>query len=64
MMGERFCKMWEYYLASCEVAFRDRGYMVFQMQMVRNPAIASLTRDYIYEWEQAHTGKDLKIINA
>jgi cyclopropane-fatty-acyl-phospholipid synthase len=48
MMGERFCKMWEYYLASCEVAFRHRGYMVFQIQMTRDPTIASLTRDYIY----------------
>jgi cyclopropane-fatty-acyl-phospholipid synthase len=54
MMGERFCKMWEFYLASCEVAFRERGYMVFQIQMVRNPAVAQLTREYIYEWENAH----------
>lgn len=64
MMGERFCKMWEFYLSSCEVAFRDRGYMVFQIQMVKNPEIAPLTRDYIYEWEQTHEGKDLKIMNA
>lgn len=50
--GKHFLHMWEYYLASCEVAFRKRGYMVFQIQMVKNPDSASLTRDYIYEKER------------
>lgn len=48
LWGERFFRMWEFYLASCEVAFRNCGYMVFQIQMVRNPALAPLTRDYQY----------------
>lgn len=47
--GERFLRMWDFYLASCEVAFRKRGYMVFQIQMMHNPALAPLTRDYISE---------------
>lgn len=51
--GERFYRMWEFYLASCEVAFRKRKFMVFQIQMVRNPELASLTRDYIQEEENA-----------
>ncbi len=51
--GERFYRMWEFYLASCEVAFRKRGFMVFQIQMVRNPDSACLTRDYIGKEEQA-----------
>tara|TARA_R110002095_G_scaffold215051_1_gene208357 strand:+ start:286 stop:1533 length:1248 start_codon:yes stop_codon:yes gene_type:complete len=54
MMGERFCRMWEFYLACCEVAFRQKGYMVFQIQMVKNIETASLTRDYIAEWESKH----------
>jgi cyclopropane-fatty-acyl-phospholipid synthase len=29
MLGERFCRMWEFYLAGCEIAFRLRGYTVF-----------------------------------
>jgi cyclopropane-fatty-acyl-phospholipid synthase len=51
--GDRFFRMWEFYLASCEVAFRRRGFMVFQIQMMRNPTYASLTRDYIMEEEEA-----------
>jgi cyclopropane-fatty-acyl-phospholipid synthase len=50
--GEQFFRMWEFYLASCEVAFRKGGYMVFQIQMVRNPEYASLTRNYIEEEEK------------
>ncbi|HUX78785.1 MAG TPA: cyclopropane-fatty-acyl-phospholipid synthase family protein [Alphaproteobacteria bacterium] len=50
--GIRFCRMWEFYLASCEVAFRNRGFMVFQIQMVRNATLAPLTRDYIEEEEE------------
>lgn len=53
--GERFFRMWNFYLAACEVAFRKRGFMVFQIQMMRNPELAPLTRDYISEVEQAYT---------
>jgi len=48
--GEKFFRMWDFYLASCEVAFRKRGYMVFQIQMMRNSELAPFTRDYI--WKQ------------
>lgn len=50
--GEKFFRMWDFYLASCEVAFRKRGYMVFQIQMMRNTALAPLTRDYIGDEEE------------
>lgn len=49
--GEKFFRMWDFYLASCEVAFRKRGYMVFQIQMMRNPELAPLTRNYIGQEE-------------
>ena len=49
--GERFYRMWEFYLASCEVAFHKRGFMVFQIQMVKRNELAPLTRDYIQEEE-------------
>jgi len=55
--GPHFLRMWEYYLASCEVAFRKRGFMVFQLQMVRDPAYAPLTRDYIREDERKFKGR-------
>ena len=34
---ERFCRMWEFYLAGCEVAFRYMNQMVFQIQLARTP---------------------------
>ena len=51
--GERFYRMWEFYLASCEAAFRARGFMVFQIQMFKNPQLAPLTRDYIQQEEES-----------
>ncbi len=50
--GDRFFRMWDFYLASCEVAFRKKGYMVFQIQMMKNPELVPLTRDYIGEKER------------
>lgn len=47
MYDERFCRMWEFYLASSEVAFRELGHMVFQVQLARKPADVPLTRDYL-----------------
>ena len=49
MYSERFCKMWEFYLASCAAAFRYRDLLVYQLQIVKNyTAIPSNRRDYIY----------------
>lgn len=47
MMGERFCRMWEFYLASAEAGFRNRPLMVFQLQLARSRYAVPLTRDYI-----------------
>jgi cyclopropane-fatty-acyl-phospholipid synthase len=32
---DRFCRMWEFYLAGCEIAFRYMNQMVFQIQLAR-----------------------------
>jgi cyclopropane-fatty-acyl-phospholipid synthase len=50
--GERFCRMWEYYLASAEVGFRHQSLMVFQLQWVKDESVLPLTRDYIGEAER------------
>ena len=47
LYDERFCRMWEFYLVSAELAFRHGSSMVFQMQLTRDVAAAPLTRDYI-----------------
>jgi cyclopropane-fatty-acyl-phospholipid synthase len=50
---ERFCRMFECYLAGSEVAFRREGQMVFQIQLTHQVDAAPLTRDYITEVERA-----------
>jgi cyclopropane-fatty-acyl-phospholipid synthase len=51
---DRFCRMWEFYLAGCEVAFRHMNQMVFQMQITRRQDAAPLTRDYMVDNEHGN----------
>jgi cyclopropane-fatty-acyl-phospholipid synthase len=48
---ERFCRMWEMYLAASEAAFRYGGQVVFQIQFAKRQDAVPLTRDYIGEFE-------------
>ncbi len=48
---ERFCRMWEFYLAGSETSFRVDGHMVFQIQLAKRQDAVPLTRDYIPERE-------------
>jgi cyclopropane-fatty-acyl-phospholipid synthase len=50
---ERFCRMWEFYLAGCEMSFRYHGMVVFQLQMAKRIDAVPLTRDYIVAAESA-----------
>jgi cyclopropane-fatty-acyl-phospholipid synthase len=43
----RFVRMWEFYLASSEMAFRQQAMMVFQLQLSKRQGIVPITRDYI-----------------
>jgi cyclopropane-fatty-acyl-phospholipid synthase len=47
MYDERFCRMWEFYLSASELAFRYRGHMVFQLQLIKRVDAAPITRDYM-----------------
>jgi cyclopropane-fatty-acyl-phospholipid synthase len=49
---DRFCRMWEFYLAGCEVAFRYMNQMVFQIQITRRQDAVPLTRDYMASGER------------
>lgn len=49
---ERFCRMFEFYLAVSEIAFRFGGHMVFQLQLAKRVDATPITRDYIYEGER------------
>jgi cyclopropane-fatty-acyl-phospholipid synthase len=43
----RFVRMWEFYLAASEMAFRHQGLMVFQAQLTKRQGVVPMTRDYI-----------------
>ena len=43
----RFYRSWEYYLVSCEMAFRHYGLMVMQLQLTRDVAALPMTRNYM-----------------
>ena len=49
MFDERFFRMWEFYLTSCETAFRWGDQVVFQLQLTKELHTAPSTRDYIYQ---------------
>jgi cyclopropane-fatty-acyl-phospholipid synthase len=49
---QRFCRMWEFYLASSELAFRYGGLMVFQAQLAPQLDRVPLRRDYMYVRER------------
>jgi cyclopropane-fatty-acyl-phospholipid synthase len=50
---ERFCRMWEFYLVACELAFRHQGHFVWQAQLAHRQDAVPLTRDYIAAAEAA-----------
>ena len=53
LYDERFCRMFELYLAGSEIAFRREGHMNFQIQMSARIDAVPLTRDYMLDTERA-----------
>jgi cyclopropane-fatty-acyl-phospholipid synthase len=49
MFDERFFRMWEFYLAGCEMAFKWGDQVVYQFQLTKNYTSTPTTRDYIYQ---------------
>jgi cyclopropane-fatty-acyl-phospholipid synthase len=49
---QRFERMWEFYLASSEMSFREQNMMVFQIQLTKRQGIVPMTRDYIAREER------------
>ena len=47
LYDERFVRMWEFYLAVSEMAFRHEAMIVFQIQLAKRQDVVPLTRDYI-----------------
>jgi cyclopropane-fatty-acyl-phospholipid synthase len=55
---ERFERMWEFYLASSEMSFREQNLMVMQIQLTKRQGIVPMTRDYIVREEQRLRGAE------
>jgi cyclopropane-fatty-acyl-phospholipid synthase len=49
MFDEKFFRMWEFYLAGCESAFKWGDQVVYQFQLTKNYTSIPTTRDYIYQ---------------
>ncbi|HEX3861322.1 MAG TPA: cyclopropane-fatty-acyl-phospholipid synthase family protein, partial [Stellaceae bacterium] len=47
LYDQRFVRMWEFYLACSEMAFRQGEMVVFQIQMAKRKGLTPATRDYI-----------------
>jgi cyclopropane-fatty-acyl-phospholipid synthase len=47
ILDEKFCRMWEFYLAGSETAFRYQNLVVFQVQLVKRIGALPTTRDYM-----------------
>ena len=48
MFDVKFFRMWEFYLASCESAFKWGDQVVYQFQLTKNYTSTPTTRNYIY----------------
>ncbi|MDI1345590.1 MAG: cyclopropane-fatty-acyl-phospholipid synthase [Pseudolabrys sp.] len=52
MMGERFARMWEFYLGAVELGFLNGSNMVFQLLLSRKRDDVPVIRDYIVDNER------------
>jgi cyclopropane-fatty-acyl-phospholipid synthase len=58
LYDERFARMWEFYLACSEMAFRKQNHMVFQIQLAKRQGVVPMTRDYIGNEEARLRGRE------
>jgi cyclopropane-fatty-acyl-phospholipid synthase len=58
LYDERFCRMWEFYLAACEMAFRNGELTVFQLQLSPDRAAVPIIRNYMLDDERRFASRD------
>jgi cyclopropane-fatty-acyl-phospholipid synthase len=64
LYDERFCRMWEFYLAACAMSFRYGDLMVMQIQLSKSLAALPITRDYMHTVERALSGAPIQELSA
>jgi len=62
LYDRRFVRMWEFYLAASEMAFREQGMMVMQIQLAKRQGVVPMTRDYIFREEARLRGLESRQI--
>ena len=55
--NERFCRMWEFYLAAVELEFLHGSHMVFQMLLSTKRDAVPITRDFMVDVERTAWAK-------
>jgi cyclopropane-fatty-acyl-phospholipid synthase len=60
LYDERFCRMWEFYLASSEMTFRYGNQVVFQIQLAKRVDVVPVTRDYMFDSERAMLARGIQ----
>jgi len=63
MMGERFARMWEFYLAAVELGFLHGSNMVFQLLLAETRDAVPVTRDYMGEGERQLAAKERETLS-
>ncbi|MBV2187481.1 MAG: cyclopropane-fatty-acyl-phospholipid synthase family protein [Rhizobium sp.] len=61
MYDERFARMWEFYLISCEMMFRAGSQMVFHLQLSRKRDAAPIVRDYVTDRQRAYIEREKEL---
>jgi cyclopropane-fatty-acyl-phospholipid synthase len=61
---DRFCRMWEFYLQSCEAGFRHSGLTVFQLQLTKRIDALPITRDYMFEDERRLASSEAEVSSS
>lgn len=64
MMGERFTRMWEFYLAAVELGFLHGSNMVYQLLVSETRDAVPVIRDYIVDDERRLAGAETGIARA
>ena len=62
MMGERFARMWEFYLAAVELGFLHGSNMVFQLLLADTRDAVPVIRDYMVDGERRLAAKEREIL--
>jgi cyclopropane-fatty-acyl-phospholipid synthase len=64
MHGERFARMWEFYLLSCETMFRTGAQMVFHLQLCRERTAVPIVRDYTVDTQRRFAAREAEMLPA